>query len=725
MERILQMGYGHAVMNDLLDVLVERARARHLPTFGAGSVMVTVPVSSMLVLMVEKPEILPGLLRWLGVLVALTAIRLFDIFVVFRRRRALAFDGRAAIRRFVLGSCAVGLALASFPIVFFPALGFISRAMTFMVFFGLAGGAVTVLSPSLPLTLFYCSAVLLPGVVMALVSPSPGSVGMALFTLFGYAASIHFSRITHRAVVGGLRLNRKHRALTIRAEQQRRQAEAANRDLGAAQAALAEVNGTLERRVAERTAELAHEVAERERYADALSRLASLDPLTELYNRTTFNARLSALLDSAAERGSRVALLFVDLDNFKQINDLRGHELGDRVLQETARRVAERIGASGDVARWGGDEFLISIADCDGEEAFTHAEALIETIKEPLRIGVELCRLEASIGVALYPDDGKTADVVIRAADVAMYAAKREGRGLVKQFDPALADDMAERYALEQGLREAIDRDELRLVFQPIVTATDGRCRSFEALLRWDHSTRGTINPSIFIPIAEQSGQIERISRWVLREACRTAAGWSDRSIAVTVNISVAHVLVGGLVDDVEVALAASGLSPSRLKLEITETMFLHDHLRAAPVFDALRAKGIQILLDDFGTGFSSLSFLGKLPVDVIKIDRSFVEDASRNGYATIEAILSIARALGLQVTAEGVETAAQREKLAALGVQNLQGYLFSRPMPAGQVAAWLTQSTGGPDGPGKRTAEEGRTQVAMLSHGQESYAAA
>ncbi len=666
-----------------LERLIQRDRASLLYSMGSSSVFVTIAVSAILIVVVRTPELSPGLYAWYAGILLISAIRFVDMFILFPRLRQQAFDGRRQIRRFGAGTMALALLLGSFSWLFFWRLPPLSEAYAFMVFFAMAGGSVTVLSASFRLIVGYCAAVMLPGVAFVLFARPDDGGRFAVFGIFGFIASFVFARRTSRTVLNGLRLTRWNQVLTIRAEEERKTLERVRLDL-------AEANATLERRVAERTSELAHEVAERERYAEALGRLASIDPLTGLSNRATFNSRLAAMLGGTAQSPSGVALLFLDLDNFKQINDLRGHEIGDQVLRQTAARVAAAVDGRGDVARWGGDEFLIALPDCDGDAALRLAGNLIDAIRPPITVGADICRIEASVGVALYPDNGQSADIVIRAADVAMYAAKREGKSRAKRFDPALAEDMADRYDLEQGLRDAIRGGQFSLAFQPIISARDGACTAFEALLRWMHPLRGAISPATFIPVAEQSGQIQRIGGWVLEQACLAAAGWPDPSIAVTVNISVAHVLVGNLMEDVEHALAVSGLPPSRLKIEITETMFLHDAERSAQLFDSLRRKGIGILLDDFGTGFSSLSFLGNLPIDVIKIDQSFVRDAGRNGYATIEAILSIARALGLQVTAEGVETTEQNRHLVELGVGSLQGYLFSRPMPEEDVAGWL-----------------------------------
>jgi diguanylate cyclase (GGDEF)-like protein len=383
--------------------------------------------------------------------------------------------------------------------------------------------------------------------------------------------------------------------------------------------------------------------------------------------------------------------VFLDLDNFKQVNDVRGHTAGDQVLQTSAHLLSQAADDTVQLARWGGDEFVMAVPITrDSQSVVQMATSLRHVLMRPLNAGIDAVRIDATVGIAIFPEDGRTQDELIRAADVAMYEAKKEGKGRVKLFDPALARNVTERHRLEQALREAMARNEFSLAYQPIISTATGGCKAFEALLRWQHPELGSIGPSTFIPIAEQTGQIATIGRWVLIEACKAAASWPDQTLSVTVNASVAQAVSGMLLDDVEDALAQTGLSATRLEIEITESMFVSDHVRVAPIFEDLRRRGIRVLLDDFGTGFSSLAYLGKLPLDVIKIDQNFVRTADRDGYAIIQAILSIADALALEVTAEGVETAAQQDTLTAMGVDNLQGFLLGRPMPGPAVANWL-----------------------------------
>ncbi len=708
-------------LSESVETCVTRDRATMLYAHARAGIFASALVSTLLVLTVAPSGGRHRFMLWLAAMQVVQAVRLLDLLLWHRRPRR-TFNGPRRIVRFSVGAMASAAVWAAFPVLFFHLLPQGARMAALVTFSAMASGSATVLAPSLTLAISYAVTLIVPASLVMLTSPGQEDMLLGTLSILYCVVLVVSSRIAHQSSVGALRLGRENERLVLHTDMQRRQTEATNQELGTAKQALAESNQLLETRVQQRTAELANEVLMREQYAEALARLASTDPLTGLCNRTTFTERLARLLAVAEQAKVQVAVLFLDLDNFKQINDVRGHATGDQVLQAVAGVLGKEVTTGAEIARWGGDEFLVAVHVADCEAAADIAQHLRDALAEPLEIGIDTVRVEATIGVALFPKDATTQDELIRAADVAMYEAKREGKGRVKLFDPALASDMAERFALEQGLRHALARQELSLAFQPIVAARTGRTYAFEALLRWRHPDRGMVSPMDFIPIAEQTGQIHEISCWVLREACTQAAGWPDATIAVTVNISVAHVLTGTLIADVEAALAASGLAPYRLQLEITESMFLGDHVRAAPVFEALRARGIRILLDDFGTGYSSLAYLGRLPVDVIKIDRSFVINAERDGYATIEAILSLARALGMEVTAEGVETKVQRDTLRKRGVTRFQGYLFSRPIPAAEVEAWLRRDDPGADAQtpaartlvptGTRTQFEARTPV-------------
>ena len=676
--------------------LVDRDRAAMLYAHGAGGLLVTVATSTVVVVLAVGPTLHRALYAWLAFMASVLLGRALDILLLRKlrlRKHPEGPAGRFEIACFATGALASAALWAVFPVIFFPVIGNTGRTAVAVVLAAMAGGGATVLGPSLPLSIAYTTAQLLPASVMFLLTPGRDNHFLGSFGIGMLIAMIGFARIAHHTVVSALALSRANEVLVTQAEQQQRATEAANQDLAAAQVALNEANDSLERRIAARTADLEREVAERQRYAEALARLASTDPLTGLANRANFAERLACMLAEAEAHGTALAVLFIDLDNFKQVNDVRGHTTGDFVLQTAARLLNEQAGGVAQVARWGGDEFVVAMPDAgDAAAARRLAENLRAALVAPLNAGLENIRIDATVGIALFPGDGRTQDELIRAADVAMYEAKKEGKGRIQRFDPTLAHNIAERHGLEQALRAAIQNNELSLAFQPIISASTGACDAFEALVRWNHPRHGQVRPDLFIPIAEQSGQIQAIGRFVLLEACRAAASWPGNAPAVTVNVSVAQVLSGSLLDDVTAALHATGLPATRLQLEITESMFLGDHVRVTPVFEELRRRGLRILLDDFGTGYSSLAYLGKLPLDVIKIDQSFVRAGPRDRYAVIRAILSIARALSLQVTAEGVETDSQRRVLTLLGVDRLQGYLLGRPVPQAAVMEWLVE---------------------------------
>jgi len=325
------------------------------------------------------------------------------------------------------------------------------------------------------------------------------------------------------------------------------------------------------------------------------------------------------------------------------------------------------------------------------DEVINTATLLRESLTLPIDLVPEAVQIDATVGIAIFPQHGKNQDDLIRAADVAMYAAKQSGRQCVRMFEPQLAEELVRRHLIAQALHAAAEQGEFKLQYQPIVSISTGECVAMEALLRWHHPEMGMIAPLDFIPMAERSGDIISIGRWVLLEACKAAASWQgDRAPAVAVNVSAVQVLAGTLLEDVEDALRGSGLPPKRLHLELTESLFAGDHARTSEALSVLRTKGVRIAIDDFGTGFSSLSYLQHLPIDTVKIDRSFVKSVDTESLAIVKAIISVAGSLGFDLIAEGVETESQIATLRALGVNHFQGYLWSRPLPAAQVAGWL-----------------------------------
>jgi diguanylate cyclase (GGDEF)-like protein len=423
----------------------------------------------------------------------------------------------------------------------------------------------------------------------------------------------------------------------------------------------------------------------------SMARLASEDSLTGLLNRRGFGAALEDVhADRAAARGAvEYAVLFLDLDRFKIINDTLGHRVGDLLLQETAQRLRAAVGPSDVLARLGGDEFAVIARDVKTLTALDQlANRLIKTIREPFDLGGYRVRTTVSIGIAISPNDGEDADDLVVAADLALYAAKERNRDSYQFYAASMTKELTDRRQIEVDLREAIEHNELELYYQPIVSLHDNSVTGFEALTRWEHRVKGFVPPSDFIPIAEDTGMMAWLGEWALTEAC-TKIAQLPATLSLAVNLSPVQFSAPDLVDVVQRALAISGLAPHRLELEITESLLLENNEHTLSMLRRLRQIGVSIALDDFGTGYSALSYLRKFPLDKIKIDRSFVTDiATRSDQvAIIQAVLSIARALGMTVTAEGVETAVQKDFLKALGCDNAQGYLFGKPVPFEQIA--------------------------------------
>ncbi len=424
--------------------------------------------------------------------------------------------------------------------------------------------------------------------------------------------------------------------------------------------------------------------------ADKIAQLARFDPLTGLPNRSHLREALDHALEAAHGRSPGCAYLMIDLDRFKAVNDTLGHQIGDKLLSQVARRLLTVCTGDDFCGRIGGDEFAVVMPRIsDGVAVPRLASAIITALSAPYQVDQHILHVGASVGSALSPADGQEAEALIRSADLALYRAKGEGGGLHCAYEPQLHAQAEERRQLELAMREALEKDQLHILYQPVVDAGEERIVGFEALVRWTHPEMGPISPVRFIPVAEEARLIGPIGEWVLRTACREAANWPD-AVRIAVNVSAEQLAHPSFVAAVVSALAQSGLESSRLELEVTESVFMTDDAGALRVLDQLLALGIQLSLDDFGTGYSSLGYLSRTRFNTIKIDRSFVVGASRNtaeSLAIIRAVVTLADSLGMATTAEGVETQAELDMVRRLGCQKVQGYYFGRPMPAGDAA--------------------------------------
>lgn len=420
---------------------------------------------------------------------------------------------------------------------------------------------------------------------------------------------------------------------------------------------------------------------------DRIFHLAHHDGLTGLANRSCFHAKLGT--DFAALSGG-FTLLTIDLDGFKPVNDRYGHHTGDALLVEVADRLRAAVGQRGVAARLGGDEFAIATGITDRAAIESLCRRLIESLQAPYLLDGQALSVGASIGVATAALPSSPGEV-LRNADAALYRAKREGRRTYRWFEPGMDSQTQERILLLQDLREATDREEFVVEYQPVVDAKTSRATGCEALVRWEHPGRGRVSPGEFIPLAEESGLIVEIGAWVMETACQVATTWPDH-ICVSVNVSPVQFARGDLPKRVEKILHRTGLAAHRLEIEVTEAVLVEDADIALDVLRRIRALGVRLALDDFGTGFSSLSYLRDFPFDKVKIDRSFVSELTvdQDSRVIVQGIRQIAIGLGMTITAEGVETLAQAEALSAIGCHELQGYLFSPAVPAGAAAALL-----------------------------------
>ena len=447
------------------------------------------------------------------------------------------------------------------------------------------------------------------------------------------------------------------------------------------------------------------DITERKTLEGQLRHQAFHDVLTGLENRFLFLDRLGHALARATRGGPPTAVLFLDLDDFKAVNDRLGHAEGDRLLVAVGQRLKAVTRAGDTVARLGGDEFAIIVEETEPAEAEQAAARILATLTPPFALGDRQIVARVSIGIAMQATDGADADELLRRADIAMYAAKSAGGHRHVTYEPQLYDATVARMELKADLRGALDRGELHIDYQPIVDLDSGAITGSEALMRWDHPRHGPVAPMEFIPLAEESGLILELGRWILESACRQTRSWQETTgragLTVSVNLSGRQILDADLVGDVRRALSESGLAPRSLTLEMTESVLVQDVEATVSTLRALKELGVRLAIDDFGTGYSSLSYLRQFPIDILKIDRSFITslDGSKDSMALVRSILNLSSTLRLETVAEGIEESDQHEVLRGLGAQQGQGYLFARPMGADDLGDVLAGRTVAPSG--------------------------
>jgi diguanylate cyclase (GGDEF)-like protein/PAS domain S-box-containing protein len=440
----------------------------------------------------------------------------------------------------------------------------------------------------------------------------------------------------------------------------------------------------------------ARDVTERKAAEASLAQLAYFDPLTELPNRSRFTALLNDSI-KLNHPGGMTAVLFIDLDRFKLVNDSLGHEAGDALLREAGKRITTQVRSCDTVARLGGDEFTVLISGFqDSEEPNRIADRILDAFREPLLIGDREVFVDASIGIAHVTQDVQDSTELLRRADIAMYRAKETGGQSIAKFDEEMGEHLLQRLELETELRHAVEREQLEIYFQPEIDLATNRINAAEALLRWHHPRLGSVSPSDFIPLAEETGLILELGKWVMRQSLLHAASWYAANpaldLTISVNLSVRQYLHLGIVEDVARLLKETGVAAGKLRLEITETILMDEKTASRTVLERLDDLGVQLAVDDFGSGYSNLGYLKRLPVEALKIDQIFIGGLGHdlNDQAIVRAITNLSHQMGLRVTAEGVETAEQLAIVREIGCDSAQGYFFARPLPAPAFAEQL-----------------------------------
>ncbi|WP_417551735.1 putative bifunctional diguanylate cyclase/phosphodiesterase [Marinomonas fungiae] len=585
-------------------------------------------------------------LIWWGATLATILFRLVDLaYFFFKTRHRDSFAYGRALSRFSFGALTAGALWSIYSVIVVQNNNWAELAITCINVAAFSGGSVTFLSGARKLSMFYCGMLLLPLSVALLLSDQEGYDTLGYLTIAFFFVMVTGASKAARYTSRSIHLKHQNDHLLSHMEQE----------------------------VVKRTQEI---------YS-----LSNIDPLTGLYNRKAFSEKLEYRLQT--QPNSKLAVLFIDLDGFKSINDSLGHETGDHVIREVSKRIQQNIEPSDLLCRWGGDEFLLAVEQ--HEELLENAQEIIDLISIPYLIDGSKLSLGATIGIAYYPQHGSQHERLIQRADMAMYNQKRTKKGRVGVFDESLREQLLREIRLRDHLENAIHRHELFLVYQPIIASETGQIDAVEALLRWRLDDE-MIPPDEFIGIAEQYGFIRAIGLWVLGEACLAGKRMQilQKGLGISVNVSIQQLLDDDFPTEVAATLKRTGFPAHCLDLEITESLFAHDKHRLIDNIKRLKELGVQVSIDDFGTGYSSLSVMQEFDVDYVKIDRSFIWTMDTGGRAIVEAVSQIASAFDYKVVAEGVETEDQRRLLTNMGIEYLQGYLFLPPVPEDELMQHL-----------------------------------
>lgn len=632
-------------MNSNLNEHMKRDAAILLYGNAVAGISITLLTSSFLVFAFSYPITDSYKLAWWWGMFVLLLIRFLDALWWSVKLKHTDFDGKGSIKRFVIGANLTAIMWSIYLIYSTTHSNEMELTSTIIAVASMAGGSVAVLNAHKFTTLFFPFALLFPGSIALLAS---GTYDLQLLGILGIAFTVVIIIIAKKSADFTLH------TLFLKNE-----------------------NSVLIHQMEEKVKQRTQKIFE----------LSNVDPLTGLFNRSAFLSQLKTITTSPT---NPFALLFIDLDGFKKINDINGHKIGDEILRKTADRINIFTSNSSLVCRWGGDEFLIAFEGMNEKNAIKSSSDLIEILSEPHITEGGSLSVGATIGIVLYPEHAKSEDRLIQLADMAMYYQKNQMRSKVCVFSDHMEKNYSYDLHLKNALTDAIKNEQLRLVFQPIIQSKDLKVISFEALLRWQLDGQN-IDTEKFINIAEQYGLINEIGTWVLNNACMQASTWNK--LGVCVNVSVIQLQEDDFVNIVKQALSMSSLAPELLNIEITESVFASDLALISQQIKCLQEIGIKVSMDDFGTGYSSLSLMQDLAVDIVKIDRSFINKLDSNGDAIISAIMNISSALNFVVVAEGVETDQQQEALLGLGVHYLQGYNYAKPLEINQIQDYLNEN--------------------------------
>lgn len=636
-----------------------------------AGLFITLLAASALVFGFEPSSVSKYKEIWWWFVIIVTSLRLSDFGYWRVKLRHNDYSPLWPYRRFLLGSIGTAVLWCLYLFIISHNVEVIELAFTLIVIAAMAGGAASILAASKFAAISYSSILLIPGsTYLMLTGDGFLSIIGTLGVFFGFVM-IFSANKSATSISDAISLKYHNLSLVEELQNEKSEIKRMNSELNRAYQQLNGINTSLEEQVQERT----HEVY----------RLSKLDPLTKLYNRTAFIFALDKLMWEQLKGKSTVAVLFIDLDGFKKVNDIFGHEIGDQVLMLVTQRLLA-FRANGNICRWGGDEFVLALPDLTIEQAEEQAKLITSSIENTIQLDSIVLSIGASIGISLAPKHSKNVKQLIQYADIAMYQQKNALISKAVVFSKQLLETVKQQECLRDGLRMAIEKGELHLTYQPVIDTVSNRISSCEALLRWNFKGE-EISPIVFIPVAEQSSLILQIGEWVLRKACFDANQWPrDINCSVSVNVSMVQLLDDEFLSILDNALEQSQLKPERLILEITESVFAENKQFVANLLSEIMKRRVRVSIDDFGTGYSSLSQLQSIPFHILKIDRTFVARLDEKGAAIVKAALYIASQLGCETVAEGIETEEQAKALRSLGANYLQGFLYSKPIKNSQL---------------------------------------